>query len=182
MCVAFIRFHQLPAEDHTRTPKTTGGFGPVTNPSASRGGSAQLNERRRTMPMLPMIEAVLRTHYRLLRVPLAVFEQHLSRPAGQGSAVHSACRQVLITCDRTAAHVLRDGTVGHAADRAEQRHTADRHAHARKQHDRDLRDAAVLDEHRRRFVDSHYRAGHTSPPAHSSETPPKAADGSVEQR
>lgn len=80
------------------------------------------------MPMLPMIEAVLRTHYRLLRVPLAVFEQHLSRPAGQGSAVHSACRQVLITCDRTAAHVLRDGTAGHAADRTEQRHTADRHA------------------------------------------------------
>lgn len=129
------------------------------------------------MPIPSMIEAVLRTQYRVLRTPLAMLEQHLPHHLEQGSAVYSVCRQVLITCDRTAAHLLHDGAVARAADRCEHHRSADRESHARNQCDRDLRNAAVLDEHRRRFLDRQYRAGHTSLPAQA-----KAADGSDAHR
>ncbi len=176
MCAGF-RCQWCPVEDHLdyRRP----GIRAPDKSTRLEQQPAQSNERRLMMPLPPMIEAVLQTHYRLLRTPLAVFEQHLPHHPAQGSAVHSVCREILISCDRTAARVLHDGAAARAADRGEHHRSAERDVHARKQHDRDLRDAAVLDEHRRRFLDSHYRAGHTSLPAHSSETPPKAADGSA---
>lgn len=130
------------------------------------------------MPLPPIIEAMLRTHYRLLRTPLRLFEQHLPRDPEQGSPIHSACRQILITCDRTAAHVLHDESAARAADRLEHHRTAERHAHTRQQGDRDRQHAAVLDRHRRRFVDRHYRSGHTSPPGPTPTGSPTAADSS----
>ncbi|MFV9427710.1 hypothetical protein ACNJ7K_04135 [Rhodococcus aetherivorans] len=39
------------------------------------------------MPIPPIIEAVLRTDYRLLRAPLAVLEQHLPHDRGQSLGV-----------------------------------------------------------------------------------------------
>ncbi|WAL49340.1 hypothetical protein [Rhodococcus pyridinivorans] len=134
------------------------------------------------MPIPPIIEAVLQTHYRLLRAPLAVLEQHLPHDRAQGLPVRSACRQVLIMCDRTAAHVLHDESAAGAADRLERHYTADRHAHARQQHARDRQNAAVLDRHRRRFLDRHYRSGYTSPPEQRPTGSPTIADTSDQHR
>ncbi|WP_213935192.1 hypothetical protein [Rhodococcus sp. B50] len=128
------------------------------------------------MPVPPIIETMLRAHYRLLRVPLGLLEQHLPRDLEQGSPIHSACRQILITCDRTAARVLHDESATRAADRLEHHHTAERHAHTRQQSDRDRQNAAVLDRHRRRFVNRHYRSGHTSPPRPTPTGSPTATD------
>ncbi|MDV2476117.1 hypothetical protein F8M49_13570 [Rhodococcus zopfii] len=107
---------------------------------------------------------MLRPQYRLVRTPLAVFEQHLPILLDQAAPFHSACRRILITCDRIAAHALRDGSAARAADYLEHHQTTHRDALAQQQRDQDRQRAAVLDDHRRRFLDRQHRSGATSPP------------------